>query len=87
MNNNRLRNEMLLKDLIWTIKLPVQGKIHQHFYTSWKSIFWYLLTPVCGRFDYLIDRIVQKTEFRVKYRAGAGQLYHRTRFKIKKRLK
>lgn len=52
--------------------------------TSWKSIFWYLLTPVCGRFDYLIDRIVQKTEFRVKYRAGAGQLYHRTRFKIKK---
>lgn len=41
---------------------------------------------MCGRFDYLIDRIVQKTEFRVKYRAGAGQLYHRRGLKLKKDL-
>lgn len=85
-NNNRLRNEMLYFRIWFGLSnYPYQVKFINTFILHGNQFFWYLLTPVCGRFDYLIDWIVQKTEFRVKYRAGAGQLYHRTRFKIKKK--
>lgn len=76
---------MLVLNLVLTIKLPVQGKINNSFNLLGNTNFWYLLTFVCGRSDCLIDLIVHKNEFCVKFRTDAGQFIIELSIKIKKR--